>query len=392
MRNGEIYQSDMLRLLLAVVLVTESAGLAAPALNSAVLRRSHIGRPCTHHVQRSRLASVRAAADVASAPPAMLGGALSLGGIVAADVLLKRIFVARAISFPASLAGSVMVFGGLCSLRAARPALAESVFDAAKPGCGIIAKWLPIFFVPNLVLLPLVLKLGAAEAARLALLIVVGALLALPLSAYAALALSGAAAPAAPAATPAPAPTPAPKPFPAPLLRNLAAASALCAAVSTAAFRTGYAHAGLPGYAFMLLATATGFVGGATLVPKPLQKVLHPLISCTLFTHAAIAAYTAAAGISYRAVVRSYLVPGGAAYAAPGNLLLAMLGPATLSFGFSMYETRHQPLALSPTTYPSPPPLFLSSYKKGRPPSSPTNYLPLLELITSSLTTNFVSD
>jgi len=39
-------------------------------------------------------------------------------------------------------------------------------------------------------------------------------------------------------------------------------------------------------------------------------------------------------------VLRSYLVPGGAPLASPGNALLFMLGPATLSFGFQMFSRR----------------------------------------------------
>ena len=39
-------------------------------------------------------------------------------------------------------------------------------------------------------------------------------------------------------------------------------------------------------------------------------------------------------------VLRSYLLPGRGMLAAPGNLLLAMLGPATFSFGFMIFQRR----------------------------------------------------
>ena len=83
--------------------------------------------------------------------------------------------------------------------------------------------------------------------------------------------------------------------------------------------------------------TTTGFACGGGLVPKSVQKVLHPLITCTIVSQLAIAIYAAATAQPLALVLRSYLVPGGAALAAPGNTLLFLLGPATLSFAFQMF-------------------------------------------------------
>jgi len=237
----------------------------------------------------------------------------------------------------------MILFAALCLLKTSVPTVADKIFDAAQPGCAIINKWLPLFFVPNLILLPLVLKLGASEAARLAILLLGGAVVSLPLCAFAALGASGLSSASAPMPAPsAPAPPagPAPKAFPDSLLRLLATSTSACAIISTAAFRSASPLAAPFRDAFLLGATGTGFVAGATLVPKAVQKVVHPLITCTAFTHLASFAFASAAALPYKAVVRSYLVPGGAPLAAPGNALLAMLGPATLSFGFSMYEKR----------------------------------------------------
>jgi len=71
-----------------------------------------------------------------------------------------------------------------------------------------------------------------------------------------------------------------------------------------------------------------------------MQKLLHPLISCSLVTMAAVGAFASASGLPFRPLLRSYLIPGGSPFSAPGNVLLAMLGPATLSFGFQMFERR----------------------------------------------------
>ena len=68
--------------------------------------------------------------------------------------------------------------------------------------------------------------------------------------------------------------------------------------------------------------------------------MLHPLISCTLLTQAFVSVFAIATQQPITSVLRGYLVPGGAPLVAPGNALLFMLGPATLSFGFQMFSRR----------------------------------------------------
>jgi putative effector of murein hydrolase/putative effector of murein hydrolase LrgA (UPF0299 family) len=294
------------------------------------------------YTPRARTPSASSSEPLTTSAP--VNAAFSLGAIIAADTLLHKLFITRSIRFPSSLAGSMILFGGLCTVRSVAPKLADGIFETAKPGCGFINKWLPIFFVPNLVFLPLVLKLRAAEATRLAILMLAGAVISVPVCAFAALAASGkdeSSAPSIREVISSPPSAPAPRAFPTPLLGNLAALTALCGGLSAAALRGLVPLPAAPlRDAFLLGATATGFVGGSTLVPTSTQKVVHPLITCTLFTHAAAAAFGAVVGTPYRTVLRRYLLPGGGPLSAPGNLLLAMLGPATLSFGFSMYEKR----------------------------------------------------
>ena len=103
-------------------------------------------------------------AKMAAIPPSVSTAAstlTSLGAIVGADMLLRRAFLARAIPFPSSLAGMLGLFSGLCALQGAKPKAATAVFDFASPGCAFISRWLALFFVPNLVVLPLVLALPA---------------------------------------------------------------------------------------------------------------------------------------------------------------------------------------------------------------------------------------
>ena len=55
---------------------------------------------------------------------------------------------------------------------------------------------------------------------------------------------------------------------------------------------------------------------------------------------AVVALFAVATATPFRVSLRSYLLPGGGVLAAPGNLLLFMLGPATLSFAFQMFDRR----------------------------------------------------
>ena len=66
--------------------------------------------------------------------------AASLGGIVAVDVTLRRLFLMHAIPFPSSLAGMLGLFGALCTMQAFRPAAATRLVAAAAPGCAFISR------------------------------------------------------------------------------------------------------------------------------------------------------------------------------------------------------------------------------------------------------------
>lgn len=349
-------------MVLGVTLVVAAAGLAFPQLSTQAFcaPSPHFSlRPAT----RSRSVQPRCAAESSdresipsrwrrkTAPdraleslPAPARSALSLGGIVAIDVALRRIFLARAISFPSSLAGMLWLFVSLCATQLASPATAERIFSAAKPGCAVISKWLACFFVPNLVLLPLVLKMGALDAARLSLIIAGGALVSLPagaLVASAADAASGTSPPATTSATTSAKPAGPPfLPSTVSYLRALSLVSGACAAVSSrVSFGAAAPLVGPLSWVCMLSSTLYGFVLGSGF-PAKVRALVHPLITCTLLMQAAVGALALATARPVGSVLRSYLIPGAAPLAAPGNALLFMLGPATLSFGFNMFERR----------------------------------------------------
>lgn len=83
---------------------------------------------------------------------------MSLGIVVAADKFLNKAFVAASIKFPSSLFGMFCVFSGLVILDTFVPALAKGFMDFFKPATLFIQRWLPVFYVPSLVVLPLAVR------------------------------------------------------------------------------------------------------------------------------------------------------------------------------------------------------------------------------------------
>ena len=87
---------------------------------------------------------------------------------VANDVLYKG-FSAAGINFPASLVGMFGILGGLWTLSAVgQGAMAGSIVAAAAPALKWITRYLPVFYVPALVVLPLAVeKLSGAELGKI---------------------------------------------------------------------------------------------------------------------------------------------------------------------------------------------------------------------------------
>ena len=78
------------------------------------------------------------------------------------DKGLAAVFKANHIHFPAPLAGMFLIIGTLTALNAASPRACEAVFDAFRPALGWINRWIPCFYAPNLIMLPLALRGYAA--------------------------------------------------------------------------------------------------------------------------------------------------------------------------------------------------------------------------------------
>ena len=83
---------------------------------------------------------------------------VSLGIMLAADKFLKKAFVAAGIKFPSALFGMFCVFSVLVVFDTFVPALAKAFMDFFAPATLFIQRWLPLFYVLTLVVLPLAVR------------------------------------------------------------------------------------------------------------------------------------------------------------------------------------------------------------------------------------------
>ena len=329
--------------LLVLICTVASVGAFAP-LTRVTLSTRHELRSSWHHNEKavgrgpdtsSALFLATTASTKKDATP--LRPFVSAGALVLLDVAFRRLLQSTITPFPSSLAGC----GILLTAMFAQPRL----YDTLQPGADLLAKWLPVFFVPSLITLPLADSLGtAAELLKVGVVLVGGFLGTLVSTAGVGQWVRGGTTSnsqseelvenvveRAEAVAVAAVPSKPTKPFSATLLQRLSLGAALSGVASLQ-------YPGLLQLPFMLQTTLATFVLGARL-PKRFVKVCHPLITCTVLTWATLTAYAVAQGSYLRAMLRAYktgsLFAGGA-----GDLLVFLLGPSVVSLSVSMYSRR----------------------------------------------------
>jgi hypothetical protein len=118
--------------------------------------------------------AVTAPKKVPTAVKSSSGGGLTfpteavVGSIAMALVerVVKQVFIANGISFPAQLAGCIVLFFALLLADAIIPGSGKAVYEALGPGTTLLTKWLPVFFVPGLAMLPLAPSVGSGIEVR----------------------------------------------------------------------------------------------------------------------------------------------------------------------------------------------------------------------------------
>uniref|UniRef100_A0A0C9RKP5 TSA: Wollemia nobilis Ref_Wollemi_Transcript_13422_1888 transcribed RNA sequence n=1 Tax=Wollemia nobilis TaxID=56998 RepID=A0A0C9RKP5_9CONI len=260
--------------------------------------------------------------------------AVSLGLMLAGDKALKRGFEAAAIKFPSALFGMFCIFSVVAALDLVRPQASKAVVDFFEPATTFIQRWLPLFYVPSLVVLPLAVKgIPASSGAKIGAILVGGWVASLCVAGYTAITVRRIVKTEMMPAEP----MPKPSPFSRKELwfwTTVFSISFIIAVLSPMAVGT-YARTCLP---FLLAATALGYIIGSGFPPSA-KKLLHPIITCALSAVLASFAFGTITGLGFETVLGSYLTKNSSNPGA-GDILMGFLGSVILSFAFSMFRQR----------------------------------------------------
>jgi hypothetical protein len=85
------------------------------------------------------------------------------GALFIMDTVVRKAFRANKISFPAQLGGCILLFVTMVLSEAIFPGMGDCIFHALTPGAALLTKWLPVFFVPGLAMLPLAPSIGTTR-------------------------------------------------------------------------------------------------------------------------------------------------------------------------------------------------------------------------------------
>ncbi|XP_057416769.1 plastidal glycolate/glycerate translocator 1, chloroplastic isoform X2 [Lotus japonicus] len=259
---------------------------------------------------------------------------VSLGLIIAMDKFLKQAFVAAAIKFPSALFGMFCIFSVLIILDSTVPAAAKALMNFFEPALLFIQRWLPLFYVPSLVVLPLSVKdIPAASGIKISLIVVGGWLATLCVAGFTAIAVRKA------VKTEMTEAEPMGKPSPFSSIEVWAWTGVLLISfVSALFYPTSLGTSARTCLPFLLAATVLGYMVGSGL-PSNVKKVFHPIICCALSADLTAFAfgYFSKSGLD---PVLGYYLTNASTNPGAGDILMGFLGSVILSFSFSMFKQR----------------------------------------------------
>ncbi|KAL7540788.1 hypothetical protein ACHAXR_010837 [Thalassiosira sp. AJA248-18] len=306
---------------------------------------------------RIRKGTALPATAAASAAPSLSAGnkrtLLATSILILLDTQFRSLFQKYSIPFPSSLAGCGALFASMILLNAINDKWGEGMYEVLNPGATLLAKWLPVFFVPSLITLPLASGLGNAwEVLKLFSVIIGGFFFTLFTTAWSVLgirkvmgdggvnkSLSDAKEPSDIMASNTPVTNAPPKAFSKTLFRTLKAFAWITGASTVALVKNAPTSQWINPLqsSFLLFMTLSSFVFGANL-PKSFTKAVHPLVTCTSLTWIAAKLLASLTGTTYLGILSTYkagtLAP---LLAGAGDLLLFLLGPAVVALACQMY-------------------------------------------------------
>lgn len=263
---------------------------------------------------------------------------LSLGAFVAADQLLKKSLKEAGVTFPASLVGMFGILVGLLGLAAAgRLAAAETVIGAASPAMAWVQRYLPVFYTPPLIVLPLAIQnMSSSDLMYVGGILLVG----MPASClFAASLVLGIRRLTGVAMLPISPGVP-PTPFGIVHMVGCALVAAAGALGLTVAERDSPAAAAGGGL-FLAAATVGGLIFGSVPPAVIAPYLPHPVVACVVFAQAGCAIAGQLSGRGYWAELKGFLTKGkDGALPGPGDLLMGFLGVVVLTFGFQIFSQR----------------------------------------------------
>jgi len=263
------------------------------------------------------------------------------------DVLFRKAFALKKISFPSQLGGCCIFFAMMVVAEFIFPGSGESIFRALSPGAGLLAKGLPVFFVPGLAMLPLAPSLGSSiEILKVLAVVVVGFFYSLTTTAFSAqvfrkmqgvnvnavgenikLEVTGAI-----KATL--------KPFSGEIVLFLGKCVILSAAASIGFSRLENQFAAPMRTICMTLVTFFGYIWGARL-PSSFTRIVHPLVTSTVITLLFTLLTSILTSSTFNEVLGTYKTGSLSVMSAgAGDILLFLLGPAVISFAIAMYSRK----------------------------------------------------
>jgi hypothetical protein len=92
---------------------------------------------------------------------------VSAGAFFAIDYAVRKVFQANDITFPSQLGGCIILFCFLLGCDLVKGGLGNEILTFLTPGSALLAKWMPVFFVPGLAMLPRAPSLGSGLDVRL---------------------------------------------------------------------------------------------------------------------------------------------------------------------------------------------------------------------------------
>jgi putative effector of murein hydrolase len=242
----------------------------------------------------------------------------------------------------------------MLSLYMVNPKLGDGVYDLLSPGSDVLAKWLPVFFVPSLVTLPLAPSLGSSmELLKVAVVIIGGFYFTLFSTAYSVIGIrklfpssttkESNSSPEATSTSTSITNTPPPKAFSDQTFNALSIGTILTgiATILTTTSSTLSPLVKTPiQTSFMLLTTLLSFTFGARL-PKSIISIIHPLIICTSLTLGMTKVLSLIQNLPFLSTLTSYKVGSLCpVHLGAGDVLLYMLGPAVIALSCQMYNKK----------------------------------------------------